>query len=361
MAWIAAWRGGGTASSAYAEWQKTQNLAWLVLTMAKAESSDSFVPAIIEDAARIEPGSPAYDTAFFHRVRLLTALHRADEARALLDARLPILRHGRPDSTLNALLGERMAVARDFKEFLIYAPRTALKTESEGAWNLRSLCNESEHTRNAEADCPELKKPMQFDEDSVAVLNRHTPLAQLIEASTSTSLPPNLRQDLTVIAWTRAVLLEDAASVAKLAPQLPKAIRETAGASIGFPAELAILRNSGIRPYLESGVPRVASYSVFDELRDNWWCKPWDHHNGSEAESTPPPAPPFISSLQEAQASAEYQRLQQLPDSVALVGQRVLVYANAHPDDPSPRGSGTRCARWPLCVPDLEFKQSGRE
>ena len=334
MAWISAWRGSGTAASAYAEWQQTHTLAWLVLAMTKAGTSDAFAPALIDEAARIVPASPAYDTAFFHRVRLLTALRRTDEARTLLDARLPALRREKPGSTLNALLGERMAVARDFKESLIYAPRTALKTGSEGAQDLQGLCNQRAHARNAEADCPELKRPLEFDEDAVAVLNRHTPLAQIIEASSDSSLPGNLRQDLTVVAWTRAVLLEDAASAAKLAPQLPKPIHETAGDSIDFPADFAILRNPGVRPYLEPGISRVASYNFFDELRDNWWCKPWDHRNASQSEPAPVPIPAYISPEQEAQASAEYQRLQQLPDSVALIGQRVLLYANAHPDDP---------------------------
>jgi hypothetical protein len=196
MEWIAAWRGSGTAASAYAEWQKAHALPWLVLALAKADSSDAFAPALIEEAAKIAPAHPVYDTAFFHRVRLLVNLHRADEARTLLDDRLPALRNQKPGSTLNALLGQRMAVARDFNEFLIYAPRTALRTGSEGAEDLRALCNERAHAQNQEADCPELKLPLQFDGDSVAVLNRHVPLARLVEASKSSSLPGNLRQDL---------------------------------------------------------------------------------------------------------------------------------------------------------------------
>jgi hypothetical protein len=234
---------------------------------------------------------------------------------------------------LNALRGERMALARDFEEFLSYAPRTALRTGSEGAEDLQALCNERAHALNAEADCPQLKQPLQFDEDAVSTLNRLTPLAKLIEASTSPSLPANLRQDLTIVAWTRAVLFEDAASTAKLAPRLPKALHDTAGESIGFPADLAILRNAGIRPYLEPGVSRVASYSVFDELRDNWWCKPWDGRITPEGAPAPLPVPAFISAQQAELASAEYQRLQEMPASVALIGQRVLAHATAHPDD----------------------------
>jgi hypothetical protein len=137
------------------------------------------------------------------------------------------------------------------------------------------------------------------------------------------------------MAWTRAVLLQDAKSVAALAPLLPKSLQATAGSSADFPADLAILRNPGMRPYLEAGIPRVASFSQFDEFRNNWWCKPWQEEDQSNGPSiTPLPAPAFIPQDQQALADSEYQRLQQLPDSAAVIGQRVINYANAHPNDP---------------------------
>jgi hypothetical protein len=336
LAWIAAWRGGSTAASAYATWQQSHALPWLVMAIVKADASDEFVPPLIDEAAKISPGTPAYDTLFYHRVRLLIALKRADEARALLDAALPALRTQKANSNLNALLGERMAVARDFSEFLIYAPRTTLRTGSQGAEDLQGQCNVRSHAQNEPADCPELKQPLEFNDDSVAVLNRQTPISLLIDAASSPSLPANLRQDLAVATWTRTILLQDQTNATKLEALLPKAIRDTAGNSIGFPADLAILRNPGMRPYLESGIPRVASFTYFDEFRDNWWCKPW----GDRQDSEPPkpialPIPTFLPSEELVRADTEYQRLQRLPDSVAVIGQRVLDYSTDHPDDPN--------------------------
>ena len=335
LAWIGAWRGGGTAASAYATWHQSNSLAWLVMAIVKADASDAFVPDLLIEAAKIAPGTPAYDTVFFHRVRLLTALKRTDEARALLDAALPALRAQKPSSNLNALLGERMAVARNFSEFLVYAPRTTLRSGSQGAEDLQGQCNVKAHAVNAEADCPELKQPLEFNADAVNVLNRRTPISLLIEAAISPSLPANLRQDLAVVAWTRTILLQEGANSAMLVPLLPKAIRDTAGSSIGFPANLAILRNPGIRPYLESGIPRVSSFTYFDEFRDNWWCKPWgDRQDSDQAKSNPLPIPAFMPSDELVGADAEYQRLQQLPDSVVVIGQRVIDYAKDHPTDP---------------------------
>ena len=334
LEWIDAWRGGDTSASAFAKWQQRRELPWFVMAMVKADVSDQFASQLIDTAAKIPVTSPAYDTIFFHRVRLLTALNRTDEARVLLDATLPALQRQKPDSNLNALLGERMAVARNFREFLLYAPRTALRTGSPGAFDLQGQCDAGAHAENGPADCPELEQPFEFNQDAVAVLNRQTPITLLIDAANSTSLPANLRLNIALATWTRAVLLQDPGDAAKLAPLLPKSIRDTAGSSIGFPAELAILRNPGIRPYLEFGIPRVASFSYFDEFRNNWWCKPWEGEPPA-GQGLPKalPAPPFVPAADLMRGQAQYQLLQQLPDSVIVIGQRVLDYARSHPDD----------------------------
>jgi hypothetical protein len=342
LEWIGAWRGSGAAASAFALWQQSHAFPWLVMAMTKADpantfepKSDNFAATLVDEAAKIAPGTPAYDTIFFHRVRLLIALKRTDEARTLLDATLPRLQRQNPSSKLNALLAERLSVVHNFSEFLAYAPRTTVSTGSQGSWDLHGQCNANARAVNEEADCPELTQP-QFDDDAVTVLNQQTPIRLLIEAAISTSLPANLRQNIAIATWTRAVLLQDVSSAAKLAPSLPKAVRDTAGSSIGFPADLAILRTPGIRPYLELGVSRVASFSYLDTFRDNWWCKPWgDPQNYEQAKKPKPiPIPPFLSPDQVARADSEYQHLQQFPDSVIVIGQRVLDYAKDHPDDP---------------------------
>ncbi|MGB7267258.1 MAG: hypothetical protein WBC92_17205 [Terracidiphilus sp.] len=335
LAWIAAWRGSGTAAFAFATWQQSHALPWLVMAVSKARPSDPFAPDLAAEAAKIPPQSPAYDTVFYHRVRLLIGLKRTDEARALLDAALPALRRKEPSSALNALLGERMAVARSFSEFLQFAPRTVLQTGSEGAEDVQGQCMENPHAKVHTEDCTSNEHPLEFDEDAAVVLNRQTSLNMLIDAGASPALTPNLRQNLAVVAWLRSVLLEDQPNAARSAPLLPKPLSQAVGTSFGFPADLAILRNPGLRPYLEAGVPRVASFSYFDEFRNNWWCKPWNESDeGQSPKPGPLPTPAFATPEQEKLADAEYQRLQQQPDSAALIGQRVIDYANQHPNDP---------------------------
>jgi hypothetical protein len=333
LSWIEGWRGAGTAATAFGAWQRTSALPWLAMAMAKAGPDDSFVPDLLDAASKIIAGTPAYDTVFFHRVRLLISVHRTDEARMLLDAALPAMRKQKPSSNLNALLHERMAVSRNFEEFLLYAPRTTLETASDAADDLRSQCEAK--SASDEANCHGAKQLLEFDDDAATVLNQHLPMKLLIEAANSPSVSPDLRQNIAIVAWTRAVLFDDAQSTAKLSPLLPKALRETAGSSASFPADLAILQNPGVHPYLESGVPRVASYNYLDQFRNNWWCKPWTSRQDPSAKpSQEAETPPFIPPPDEFVGRSEYQRLQQMPDSVSVIGQRVVDYAVAHPDDP---------------------------
>jgi hypothetical protein len=209
-----------------------------------------------------------------------------------------------------------------------------LENGSPGAEDLQEQCNTRAKTPNGVAPCPELNA-MQFDEDAAGVLNRLTPLRMLTDAAGSSALPQNLRSAIAIEAWTRSVLLEDAADAAKLAPLLPKEIRDTAGPGIGFPADLAILRNPGIRPYLEPGIPRVSSFSNLDVYRNNWWCKPWEEMTDDyPPQPVPLIVPAFVDAGQKTPADAEYARLQELPDSVIVIGQRVVDYARDHPDDP---------------------------
>ncbi|WP_058188413.1 hypothetical protein [Terracidiphilus gabretensis] len=360
--WIAAWRGPTPTSTMLTNWQQSHALPWLVVAIANAnvKFDSAAIPELLSAAAAIPSTSPAYQTVFYHRVRLLLELNHLDEARALLDPALAATKSSTPDSWRNALLAERLSAARDFNEFLTYAPRTALESGSQAADNLRGFCNTRAGVvldgKTKPAPCPELDHALTFDADAATIFNEKTPLIRLIEAAQSPIMPAHLRQNIAIIAWTRAIMLEDAKSAAILAPLLPKSLGITATTGIGLPATLAILRNEGIRPYLEPGIARVASYSEFDNYSDNWWCQP-TRNPGQMNASTPPsglpswlnqrywtsemPAPALpppsgiLTSQDQQQAAAESVRLKQLPDSADLLGQRVLDYAKTNPADPN--------------------------
>ena len=342
LAWIDAWRGASSAATAYATWQRDHAQPWLIIAMAKAGASDPITPDLLAEAAKARPGTPAYSTLFYHRVRLLIALKRADEARALLDAALPALRRQPASSELNALLGQRMAVAGNFDEFLHYAPRVVLNQGSEGAFHQLAACDEAAQKNPPAEPCSLSGHPYGFDEDSTYIFNRQLPLDLLIQAATSPNLPPNLRQYLVLDAWTRSFILEDSQSAARLAPLLPLSIRKTAGSSTGFPAALAILRSPGIRPYLEPGIPRVSSFGQFDEVRDNWWNGTWRDNaaaitysgNSATLKLDRIDTSAFLSNPQLTRGEADYKRIMLQPSAVVLIGQRVIDYTRRHPADP---------------------------
>jgi hypothetical protein len=343
MEWIAEWRGPATDPAALDTWEKTHSLPWLVLALARTKGTDAVAPKLLAAAAQVKAGTPGYETVFYHRVRLLTEMKRAEEARALLEAALPEAIRQKPSSYTNALLGERMAVARNFEEFLTYAPRTDLDGALQGEkapWS----CEGNPLWMRELGHCPTLQKPPSFDEDAVTVFNRELPLDMLVDAAQAKTVPPNLRGYLALAAWTRAVVLGDAANAAKLAPLLPPAIRDAVGTDIGFKADVAILRNPGLRPYVESGTTRLEDFTERDPYRDNWWNSQWAGRFSSSADAGSDPgsnaAPPkleiagFLTVAQAARGEAEAERVQQLPDGAALIGQRVLDYAKAHADDP---------------------------
>ena len=322
LAWIAAWRGSSTAASAFATWQQDHALPWLVIAMVKARPTDAFAPTLIDAAAEdrtrhprlrhglLSPRPPA------HFSQANSTKHVPCSTKALA---VPNLQ--KPSSERNALLGERMAVARDFTEFLTYAPRVPLETDSEPAVDMRALCQKTAGLPfygGKTAPCPELDRPITFDSDATSILNEKTPLSQLVEAANSPLLPPNLRRNIAIVAWTRAVILDDTKSAAALAPTLPREMGVTASTSSGFPAFLAILRNDGVQPILDPGIARVASYSQFDEYRDNGWCE-LSLNPGAPGATTPPspawPSPWIFTPAEHEHAASELERLDALPDS----------------------------------------------
>ncbi|HYK35148.1 hypothetical protein [Alloacidobacterium sp.] len=339
-AWIVAFRSASAGNSAFATWQQSHALPWLVVAIALANPKDAGTPDLLIAATRIEASSSAFETVAFHRIRLLIGLDRADEARSLLDVILRGLRKQAPGSALNAFFGQRMQVARDFNEFLTYAPRNLLESNSNGAMARQDsfVTQERAVCKTCEVKLPGPPPPLQFADDSIAILNRQVPLRRLVEAASSPSLPPNLRQDVALAAWVRSIVLEDNTSAAALSPLLPESIRETADASTGFLAVLAILQNPGLRPFLEPGVSRLASYSYLENFRNNWWCHDWQtQYYTSEQErqrlSEPQPVS-FLSIEEQKTAEEEYERLQKLPCGPVYLGQHAIDYAKVHPLDP---------------------------
>ena len=334
-AWIQAFRSTANPTP-LALWQQNHALPWLVAALVQADPTDSSTPQLLAAAAAVPTSSPAYDTVFYHRVRLLIGHGQHDQARALLDQAIAPIKTPQ-DSHDNALLAERLAVARNYAEFLRYAPRIDLVFQTEGAFAIHEQCVNSPNQTDKNSICPDQKPHLQFDDDAVFVLNRQLPLTLFADAATSPSLPPNLREEVALAAWTRSIVLEDAPVAARLAPLLPKPLHQSATTGTGFPAVLAILRNPGLRPSVEPGVSRLATYQDLDVFRDNWWGDAADQDTNARLNPPPPlplSRPDFLTSPERSAGTAQWTRLQQLPRAPVLLGRRVLDYAKTYPTDP---------------------------
>lgn len=317
---------------AVARWQETQSLAWLVAAITKAEATDASTHSLLAASAQVKNNSPAWESMAFHRVRLLIDLGRMEEARALLGQVLPDIRASRRESSVNAYSTLRMRAATDLDDFLTYAQQKVLIETSEARWSL-SECIDVMKDPKRKYDCAKETARTQFNDDATTFLNSGAPVSVLIAAAQSGRVSPQLRQSVAMMAWARSVLLKDEDSTAKLFPLLPTRLQEQAGPGVGFRPLVAMVRNPGLRPYLEPGIQRNYSYDFVESFRDNWWCGGWN----SEYEGGPVFGQVRVAFLtpKERQAGREQMKgLLAQGSALTDLGGQVLTYAKANPSDP---------------------------
>jgi hypothetical protein len=312
--------------------------------MVGVRAGDPELTAVMDAAGNLLKESPAYHTAQYHRIRLMIESKRPDEARAALDGILPGFRTTLQNSSLNLFLSQRLALARNFDEFLAFAPRipqVAVGTLDPAL---------EEYTR------PET--PL-FDADSAGILNRGLPLRFFSKAAKS-KLPLHLRKQLIRVAWVRAVLTGKVSAAMKLTndlkqiyPELEKDVETwieagDAGAK-QFALVMILLHFPGMSPYLQSGVPRRGTIAGINNSRENWWCgldmagsldAPTGlRYNNSrnpqqrEKPSVPEEFPAFLSNSEKSEFWAEWKKLADVPTAPDYFGKTVLSWAGKNPSD----------------------------
>jgi hypothetical protein len=318
---------------AFAEWKRAGNVPWLAAAIMKASSSDLQASALIEGAGHVQPTSPAWATVTYHRLRLLIDSGRAREARAELDKAFPGVRAIGSDSAINLFTGLRMRTASSLDEALADAPRKILERTSEEQSSIDQCLDVMENPKR-KYDCKKDNSPVEFSEDGASIFNYETPLATLAQSAQSRALSPQLRQSIAMMAWVRSVLLKNEVIAAQMLPLLPQKLQQQAGAGIGFHALMAILRNPGLRPYLDSGVQRSASYDFVESYSDNWWCADWKTNFSRVGAPVTAKSVAFISPEMRTTGETETKDLLALGDADETLGSEVVSYARAHPSDP---------------------------
>jgi hypothetical protein len=342
--WIVTFQDQSEAATARAieQWQKKQNLPWLVAAISKADGQSAKANDLIAAAARIESRSSASPSLIFNSARLLAEMNRGDEARALLDRTLSADRANLTRSGVNLLLSERMMLARNLREFLRAAQR-----EPAGFSD-----NSDERERPMEEkEAAELARGAKlfFDADAATVFNKLMPVALWADAARSDLLPPNLHRNVAQASFMRAALMDRTAvanqTATTLAAAYPEAKelltayqRATTPDARRFAAAYLALKFPGLRPYVAFGIGRGTDIAEMDSYRDNWWCAEPPpsfggyFSEGSDATKKQIPAPEFLKPSQAA-AEREVALLQSLGPGPNYLAQTAINWATKNPTD----------------------------
>jgi hypothetical protein len=334
--WLISFQSPSDAAKQHAlqEWQQHKaSLPWLVAAVSKASPEDSQVSALLSAATHIPPSSPAWATVTYHRLRLLIDTGHAAQARRELASAFPKVQAIGNDSVLNLFTALRMRTAPTLEDALADAPLRILEASSEQQAALDE-CFQVMQDPKRKYDCREDKGTLQFSRDAADILNNALPIDTLAQAARSKALPAPLNQSVAMVTWVRGVLLKNEKLAAQMLPLLPRKLQQQAGTSAGFHWQMAILRNPGLRPYLDPGVQRSASYDFVESFADNWWCANWGSAYSQKNAPRPAESVAFLTSATRAAGEKETAALLALGSADEYLGSRVLDYAHAHPDDP---------------------------
>jgi len=318
---------------ALAEWKRTPTLPWLAASLAKASASDPEADALVEAAGRVSSTSPAYPTISYHRIRLLLESGRAPQARAEVTAVSSAIQTLGSDSAQNLFTGLRMRTAATLEGALPDIPRKILDRVSTEQASIRECLYVMKDPKR-KYDCQDPKSPVEFSADSAVLFNNQMPLTTLAQAARSDALPAPLRQSVAIMTWVRAVLLKSDPVAAQMFSLLPPKLQQEAGAGTGFRPLMAVLRNAGLRPYLDPGVQRSYSYDFVESYADNWWCGAWTNPIAEQHAAAIPASIAFLPAGSRATAEEEVHELRDLGSADEYLGSQVVAYANSHPHDP---------------------------
>jgi hypothetical protein len=334
--WLISFQSPSDAAKKHAffAWQQhTGSLPWLIAALTKASADDPQSTALIEAAGHVLPSFPAWPTVTYHRLRLMIDSGHVADARRELESDFPHVQSTGSESAVNLFTGLRMRTATSLDAALADAPRKILERSSEQQYSLDE-CLQVMQDPKRKYDCKESTSSVEFGHDAVDLFNKALPLEVLARSAQSRALPAPLSQSIAIMTWVRAVLLHDEKIAAQMLPILPQKLGQQAGSGVAFHPLIAILRNPGLRPFLDPGVQRSASYDFVQSFADNWWCRDWSTVYTSNTEPHSAESIAFLTPQMRIAGEKETAALLALGSADEYLGSEVLDYARSHPDDP---------------------------
>jgi hypothetical protein len=200
-------------------WSTSHDYAWLIAALGFTDPGDPAAAALVADAGRVAPADPAWLSAQYQAIRLTISSADPAAMRARLDALL-----ARTDLSLtehNLFAAARTQVATDLGEFARLAlrrPYCPLTTN--GVCRPDSWETINELMAPAPGGAPYW---VGFGPDARAIIDR-LPLPERIALSHDATLPAQLRLDLALTSFARAVQLQDVGAIEQLARDLALAL-----------------------------------------------------------------------------------------------------------------------------------------
>lgn len=357
-AWILAFQSHDSESAkrAVSEWHKKGTMPWLIAALSMAHAGDPAASELVAATRKIGRDLPGYATVAFHAIRIMEESKQTEAARIALDKLLASDAAAMPGSSVNLFRAERMKAAANWAEFLKYAVRTPVGTAIAFTQYSGDAQPESE-----EPGTVQTKPQPGFDVDAARILNEQTPVGLWLDAVQKETLPQSMRREVASAGWVRAVLLGDEKTARTLAPILQKLRPEMApllksysddgdARARTFAAVFLMLRNPGMRPYVQVGFGRETPIYKIDEFRDNWWCSfatrsdnslPGYYRDASimgeplrELYQDGAPKAAFLSPDQQARGAREWSQLATLAAAPEYLAAETIDWAKSNADDP---------------------------
>ena len=297
------------------------SIPWLVALLAKTNSSTPYSAEALAAADKIPAASPAYLTAFYHRMRLRNATKQFGDVRKSIDSLLKTPENI-PGVTISQLTDLRLDAAADLDDALHFVGRGGCESSNDFG---PSTCTNGLGPHSAE------------------VLDSF-PLDLLVQASQNPALTDQIKNQILRNIWMRAVLLNRHDVAQKLDSQvLPAAGGTPPGIKPEYLADL-------LKQYETAAAPEEKQFAAVFFLQHQYafgydmgtaqpWCAslsgPW-HEEATYNAAAPfvPASPAFLTPEQIKQAAAERATLDAADSQANYYVQVVLEFAQKHPDDP---------------------------
>jgi hypothetical protein len=357
---------------ALTRWTGTRDPAWLLAALSLVPAGDPAAKRLAADAAAVRPADPAWLTAQYHLTRLTIAEADPAAVRARLDSIL-----ADPRLTLrerNLFAGARTQVAANPAELARFSIRQAFCGGPD------EYCVGDDWARYDGNLARHGGGWVGLGADARAIIDR-MPLDARIDLSRSPLLPAQIRLDLALTGFARAVQLQDDSAVDKVARDLvallPQMRRDWQGIAAAKPGEarrfaeyFAMAKLPGLRtdlvPY--SYTRPVGTVPQFQGYWTDWMIVPrgaaspgkfpgssvyqaglWREDTEEESDliclgkcgraAFPLHLPAFVAGAQDRAAAERaafrgYDQEDPVPAGASSLWDEALAYVQAHPRDP---------------------------